>query len=128
MFNYKKCYVRDDCENGFGNALTVTFSSIQLAIYMGFKEIYLIGVDFSYPYFKDKWGRKHFTGEKESHFFGGDYKKDNNICYLLKYTNENGFHHARNYCEGHGIIIKNLTRGGKLEIFERDTLENVLCL
>ena len=126
LFDFKGTYISEECEKKFSNALTVTFSSIQLAIYMGFKEIYLLGVDFSYPYYKDRLGRKHCTEVTETHFTGGDYNNKNNICYLLKYTNENGFRAAKEYCDKNGIIIKNLTRGGKLEIFERDTLENVL--
>lgn len=126
MFDYKGCKVSENCDVKFGNALTVTFSAIQLAIYMGFKEIYLLGVDFSYPYYKDRKGKKHYTGEEKTHFSGGDYTDPKNVCYLLKYTNENGYKFAKNYCDEHGIIIKNLTRGGKLEVFDRDILENIL--
>ena len=123
LFNYSKTDISEDLSKYFGWACTVTFSAIQLAIYMGFSEIYLLGVDFSYPYYRDAKGRKHFTGDAESHFAGGAYKWTN---YMVKVTNENGYNSAREYCDSHNILIKNLTRGGKLEAFERESLENII--
>jgi len=123
VFNYHGSYVSENCEIKVGDAMTVTFTAIQLAIYLGFKEIYLLGVDFNYPYYKDAKGKKHYSGVKESHFAGGSY---NRPAYLVKETNEYGYKVAKKYCEEHGIIIKNLTRGGCLEVFERDSLEKIL--
>ena len=36
------------------------------------------------------------------------------------------FQKAREYCEHKGIMIKNATRGGKLEVFERISLDDVI--
>ena len=81
---------------------TVTFALIQIAIYMGFKKIYLIGCDCNY------------SGEK-SHFV--DYgveivdNPENDMITAYKV--------AKEYADEHGIKIYNATRGGKLEVFER---------
>lgn len=112
----------EDCSKYIYNARTVTYSAIQFAAYMGFKEIYLMGVDANYPFYKDGKGRKHKTEAKDSHFKNGGY---NRIDYMVKETNEIGYKLAKEYCNSHGIRIANATRGGKLEIFERVQLEKL---
>lgn len=86
---------------------TVTYNALQLAVYMGFKDIYLLGVDFSYiGQSKDvKYG--HFYKEKK--FTSVGYERQVYLAYLS----------AKKYADEHGIKIYNATRGGKLEVFER---------
>lgn len=83
---------------------TVAYSLMQIAVYMGFEEIYLLGCDCDY------------SGEKQ-HFADYGIKVDD------AFTTENNlmvaFSAARKYADSHGIKIFNATRGGKLEIFER---------
>lgn len=122
LFNYRGAFVQEDVSKYFSCGLTVTFTMIQMAIYMGFKELYLIGNDFSMPYYKDKFGRKHKTDEIHTHFNGGDTHK---ITYLNRESNLYAFGQAKKYCDAHGIIIKNATRGGKLEVFERICLDEL---
>lgn len=85
--------------------VTVTYSCIQLAVYLGFKEIYLLGVDCNY----EKTSRKnHFyniaANDNHEHYVDG---------MILAYEA------ARQYADSHGVKIFNATRGGKLEVFER---------
>ena len=92
---------------------TVTYTCMQLAVYMGFTEIYLLGVDFSYG--RNKSGQKytHFHEEKEltatgfSQYDGASYEA------------------AEAYTKMHGIKIYNATRGGYLEVFERVNFDNL---
>lgn len=85
---------------------TVTNSCLQLAVYMGFHEIYLLGVDFSYG--TSKYGKyEHFYGESKASATGF---RD---CVYMGYLG------AKKYADEHGIKIYNATRGGKLEVFER---------
>lgn len=95
---------------------TVTNVCIQLAIYLGFEEIYLLGVDNSYALGK----QQHFNEglEEEPAYFKEfvDYETT---------LNERMYTNSKTYAERHGIKIYNATRGGKLEVFERvdfDTL------
>ena len=84
---------------------TVTVGCIQIAVYMGFKEIYLLGTDCNYT-----------LGSTGNHF-GGDDKPDmidHSISSMLK-----GYQMCRDYADTHGIKIYNATRGGMLEVFER---------
>ncbi len=112
-----------DCARVIDNARTVTYTAIQLAAYMGFNEIYLLGVDANYPFYRDRHGRKHGTDATEAHFMNGGY---NRIDYMVKETNENGYRVAKEYGDTHGVRIVNCTRGGKLDVFEREDLEKVL--
>lgn len=38
----------------------------------------------------------------------------------------NAFYSAKEYAKSHNILIKNVTRGGKLELFGRKNLEDIL--
>ncbi len=84
---------------------TVTYACIQIAVYLGFKEIYLLGVDCNYS-----------LGSKSNHFYDED-KPD-----LIERNMEqmiSAFQAAKNYADSHGIKIYNATRGGNLEVFAR---------
>ena len=107
----------------FGEGGTITYHLLQLAVSMGFKEIYLIGCDFSFSfgigvdgkYFEDK-------SVKLNH-----HKRDNNPVDTMPnlLANLRAYQAAEKYTRKHGIKIYNATRGGKLEVFERrdfDTL------
>lgn len=90
---------------------TVVYSCMQLAAYMGFEEIYLIGVDFSY-------------GQQESsyeHFYGAD------SVVSIGYTERVAlaYQAAKKYADTHRIKIYNATRGGKLELFERVNFDEI---
>lgn len=103
---------------------TVTYACMQLAVYMGFTEIYLIGVDHNYSVYKDIDGNIIQTDFKDH--FSGDEKVDwskINIPQLDKSTL--GYLAAKKYAEGNQIKIYNSTRGGKLEVFERKNFDEI---
>ena len=113
---------------------TVMVMMIELAMYMGFKEIYLLGVDCSNGFV----GNSHFIEAYESkemlaiedrrmkrviagrHLTPEEYGK-----YM---TDRSMYAYAvlRAYADQHGVKIYNATRGGYLEEFERRQLEDVL--
>ncbi|MDR2554268.1 MAG: DUF115 domain-containing protein [Fibromonadaceae bacterium] len=95
---------------------TVTYECLQLAAYMGFSEIYLLGVDHNYRVMVDKNGEL-ITDKVEDYFTA---KYISAMVFPLTRDLVNGAYTvAREYAETHGIKIRNATRGGKLEIFER---------
>ncbi len=107
--------------NGVYEGFTVSYMCIQLAVYMGFKEIYLLGVDHNYSvtYTDDGKIEKH-TGLQD--YFSKEYMLDV-VPQIHKSTL--AYQAARKYADEHGIKIYNATRGGKLEAFDRvdfDTL------
>ena len=118
----KTIHVSEDLSINYSDGYTVTFTSIQLAIYMGFKEIYLLGVDFSYSIVRDKKGKIHKDDTVKDYFSGAKYESTfQNYSSTLR-----AYQVAKEYCDSHGIIIKNATRGGKLEVFERVDFDEVL--
>lgn len=100
---------------------TVTYTAIQIAAYMGIKEIYFIGVDNSYQFERKKDGTLHQNNDTKN-YFGS---KVINNGFSAVYEMDIAYKAAKDYADKNGIKIYNATRGGKLEIFERvgfDTL------
>jgi hypothetical protein len=116
----------------FFGGYTVVFTQLQLAWYMGFREIYLIGMDHTWnlpenPIFEDDGNYKVLTSSGEINHFHPDYRKPGEKWTLPQpKEQEIAFKIAREYIEGNGGIIKNGTRGGKLEIFERVDLDKLV--
>lgn len=81
--------------------------ALQLAVYMGFSEIYLLGVDCC----------RYATSEKQ-HFISEYEKKKRAVDLDVEY-NILAYKSAREYADLNGIRIFNATRGGKLEVFDR---------
>ena len=124
-----------DCSKQIYASGTVTYSMLQLAVYMGFQEIYLLGIDMSYSVERYKDGRvqmnvknNHSTlTEKEETKFKEDIISAHGYSYIADVDMQlDGYKAAKEYAEKNGIKIYNATRGGKLEIFERVDFDSVL--
>lgn len=108
-------FSEDICKKIF-DAGTTLYAMIQVAIYMGIREIYLIGVDFSFKNQIDLEGRLTINNNLSDHMkeieqhIVGTYAVDVML---------NGYRSALKYAEKNNIKIYNATRGGKLEVFER---------
>lgn len=114
-WNDQSMFISEDLSKCFSEGYTVTFVMIQLAIYMGFKAIYLLGIDFNYSVIRDAHGKIHKDNNVKDYFDGKKYASTvQNYNSTLK-----AYQVAKEYCDNHGIIIKNATRGGKLKVFER---------
>lgn len=106
---------------------SVTYSAIQMAAYMGFKEIYLLGVDHNFSHTLDKNRRIVKHNDVKEDYFDSRYKdafkqfEEKGKIYAApdKELMDLAFEASKKYCDENGIVIKNATRGGKLEIFER---------
>ena len=109
-------YISEDVSDHCCFCFTVTYDAIQLAIYMGYSEIYLLGVDHNYSVKTDSKG--HITrDESVKDYFEGLEKTA--ITAMNYEATTAAFEAARRYADNHNIVIKNATRGGKLEAFER---------
>ncbi|MDO5519365.1 MAG: DUF115 domain-containing protein [bacterium] len=116
-------YLSKDISKYFIGGETVVFDAIQMSIYMGFKEIYLLGVDHHYSKKIDSKGT--ITVDKNVKDYFGNVKTAPYTLQTVDTVNA-AYHSCKDYCNNHNIIIKNLTRGGILEIFERDSLDQIL--
>ena len=105
---------------------TVTITCLQLAYYMGFSEIYLIGVDHSFNNMTDKDGNKVIDNSIKN-YFCEDYDKDveDKVVHDL-YTTTRSYEYAKLACDKGGVKVYNATRGGKLEVFPRADLDELL--
>lgn len=105
----------DDIERKIYDGASVIYAAIQIAVYMGFKEIYLLGVDCNYS----KNNTRHAKGMEYSNY---NYKwtKDTALSMI------EGFKVAKRYADKNNIKIYNATRGGMLEVFERVNLDEVV--
>lgn len=114
-------FISEDVSKFFSVGYTVTFTAIQLAFYMGFKEIYLLGVDFSYSVVRDKFGKIHVDNSVKDYFWGERYSST-----VLSYdASLSAYKKARDYAEANQIKIYNATRGGRLEVFEKVDFDNI---
>lgn len=109
--DYYNTYFSEDCNIRVYDGYTITYSLIQLAVYFGFKEIYLLGCDCSY------------TGSQD-HFV------DHGVCDQYFSTAQNrlffSYEVAFEYAKKNNIQIYNATRGGALEIFPRVNFDDLI--
>lgn len=106
---------------------TVLYHALQIAVYMGFSEIYLLGVDCNFQTeilpdgtIKTNDIDNHFIKEYDSGF--------ENIMSagVSTYKLQSAWQSAKKACERVGVTIKNATRGGKLEVFERVDFDELM--
>lgn len=102
----------DDCYRVVYSGFSITQSLIQLAVYMGFQEIYLIGADCSFSKGSQNHVAEHGVVDAQI-----DTARDRNIA---------GYKAALEYAKEHSVEIFNATRGGELELFPRVSLDEVL--
>lgn len=98
---------------------TSTYQAIEVAAYMGCKEIYIIGCDMSYAANISRDGKITYNDAGRNHFYAA---KDDSMKQIEPYPiweMETAFDAARMFGDKLGICIYNATRGGKLESFER---------
>lgn len=104
---------------------SVTYDIFQLAVYMGFKEIYLLGIDYSYGVSVNKRGEVQFDSNQIHDHFTTEYVKPTFLAETD--TILASYEKARQVCEEKGIKVYNTTRGGKLEVFERMDFDSLFA-
>lgn len=109
--NTREVKFSDDISKRVYFGTTVTYDCLQIAAYMGFKKIYLLGMDLA-PY---KQGNK--SAVQYSNFFELDNQEKKPQMWIDKILR--AYLSAKKYADVHDIQIYNATRGGYLEIFDR---------
>lgn len=120
----KNMFFSEDMKKGFSPCATVTYTAMQIAAYMGYSEVYLLGIDHSYRYEFDKTGKIVKNNVANTHFYHDASPRD---FVADSAANERAYRTFKKYAEEHGITVKNATRGGKLEVFERVDLDELLA-
>lgn len=105
---------------------TVACTAIQFAVYMGFKEIYLLGVDHNFSQYKNSKG-EIVTDSTVKDYFSENYNTDKQQLYIPSLDKStSAFIKMKEYCDQHNIKVYNATRGGKLEVFPRLDFDEVI--
>ncbi len=112
-------FTKDPIAEPFGSGQSVAYTCMQLAFYMGFTEVYLIGKDHSYNTSQKAGVGIKSTGEEDNHFIKGYYKKGQNWDVPDYKTEEFAYSLCRNAFEESGRIFRDATEGGKLEVFDK---------
>ncbi len=104
---------------------TVITTCAQIAIYMGFKKIYLIGVDHSFSRMTDKNGNLIINNNVKDHY-GVEKNADENTKGIFNVDNATqAFMDLKEFANAKGVEIYNATRGGKLEVFPRVNFDTI---
>lgn len=115
----KEFQFSDDAASGLYNSSTVMYTAAQLAAYMGFSEICLIGVDHHFRVSQNNQGQI-IVDENAQDYFSKNYNADRENLYIPNTEKSTLTYIAmKDHCEKRGIRVYNATRGGKLEVFPR---------
>ena len=130
----------DDIAKCVYHATTITYINMQIAAFMGFDEVFLLGIDHQFP---QQWriapevlknpekyinvdtipgGSYKVRGVENAEFYPGDYSRS---AYCIEEVTR-GYQRAKLYFEEHGRKIVNATRGGKLDVYERVNFDKLM--
>jgi hypothetical protein len=120
-------FIRSDYTPKFYTDLTksswgghsVTNTCIQLAFYMGFSEVYLVGKDHNYEQKGVPGQLVSATGNESNHFIKGYYHKGLKWRIPDYKGEELAYRLAKETYEYHNRVIKDATINGHLQIFEK---------
>lgn len=122
--NSSTCFFSNDVSRMVYISHTVTFTQLQLAVYMGFSEIYLLGVDNTgkNPHvFKDDFiPVTHFYLENDEQIKIIQKSRTRvSMEYDVAFSSENQYKLVEKYSQNKSFQVFNATRGGRLEVFKR---------
>lgn len=100
----------NDCYKTIYDGRSIIFALLQIAIYMGFKEIYLLGADCNY-------------NQEKTNFInhGAIDPNSSSVGERLIYIHSK----FKDFSDSMGVKIFNATRGGMLEVYPRVQLEDL---
>lgn len=119
FFPHFKMDFQPDFTKTIGNSKSVTFVCIQLAFYMGFDEVYIVGKDHSYNITGKAGDTVNADGTEKNHFIENYYKAGQKWKIPNYIEEEFSYALARQAFEKAGRKIKDATVDGKLEVFEK---------
>lgn len=116
-----------DITSAVCQSATVTNAALQLAYYLGFKEVAIIGCDHSFSSKGPDHKLVQAFGPDPNHFHPGYFAEGMKWNLPSLKESEEGYMRAMRFFEGDGRVIYNCTTGGNLEVFPRITLQEYLA-
>jgi hypothetical protein len=104
---------------------TVTFVALQLAYFMGFSRVFLIGVDHNFETSGQPHEKQILDGPDRNHFHP-DYFAQQEWHLPDLEGSELAYQLARYYFKRDNRVIYDATEGGKLTVFPKMSFENAL--
>ncbi len=114
-----------DITHGISEGGTVTYAAMQIAFYMGFSQVFLIGVDHHFTTSGNPNEKQVLQGDDLNHFHA-DYFKNKEWQLPDLEASELSYHLARFYFNRAGRHTYDATVGGKLETFPKISYEQAL--
>lgn len=102
---------------------TITFVALQLAYYMGFHRVLLVGVDHRYEYNGKPNQKNVYEGDDKNHFHP-DYFKGQEWHNPDLVQSEYSYNLAKVVYENEHRKIINLTYNTALDVFDKDSIDN----
>jgi hypothetical protein len=107
----------DDIDKKVTKWGTTIMATLQIAVYMGFNPIYLVGCDLGFVDQNDlKDDKNHFSS---------DYFVPNKKASMYNHNMLEAHKFMKRIFDERGIKVYNATIGGQLEIYERVDYENI---
>lgn len=109
---------------------TVIFLALQLAYHLGFKDIYILGLDHNYGFNSQQIkSNRHLQLRKENaekYHFDKNYSPNSDNIHIDLKSMENAYHLSKKELNDAGINVFNSSPGSKLKIFKKKVLKNIL--
>lgn len=115
-----------DCTDQVNIRGTVTIDCIQLAMHMGYRQIYLLGVDHNFNKVITESGDVVEDPDVKN-YFCENYDSDviNEVVHDLGNTTR-AYEDVRRFCDANGVQVINVTRTTKLEAFKKENFEDAI--
>lgn len=128
FLNNTSDFFQEDVSKSLGVAGTVTYTALQFAYYLGANPVIIVGVDHNFTYDGKPNDIKKRIGQDQNHFdpnyfASGQYWGVPNLD-----LSEVGFKNAKKAFENDGRKIFDATIGGKLQIFEKMSIDEAHAL
>ena len=118
--------IHDPIEVGFFRQNTITVSQIQLAMWLGAKNIYVIGCDHSYAEERHANSAKLDHGSVSNHFDPRYRVKDEIVNSAAIEKMESDYEFVEQLAKKNNVKIKNISRKTALSTFELSSVEQTL--
>jgi hypothetical protein len=121
----EKPFAKDISRNRVSEGWTVTYVAMQIAYYMGFKNVFLIGVDHNFKC-KGEPNELQLLNEEDKNHFDPNYFKGKEWQLPDLKNSEKAYKLAKKIFKKDGRKIYDATVGGNLNIFQKISYEDAL--
>ena len=117
----------EDITNGLEEGYTVTYAALQIAFYLGFQNVVIIGMDHRFEYSGKPNQSKFLKGPDNNHFCASYFSNENWDNPDLV-NSEVSYKVARNIYEQSGRTIIDATVNGACDVFDKQDYRSVFQL